>query len=373
MKKKAVVVGAGIVGLAMARALARKGWQVVVAERHPFAAGASVRNFGMVWPVGQPVGPLLERALRSRSVWLEFLRESDAWYEETGSLLVLRSSLEKQVAEEFVELSRPQRPCELLTPQEALERCPALVADGLQGAIWSPTELIVDPRQAIPTLAAYLQEKWGVQCRYNFPIQAVECGIVISGNCRLDADLVLVCAGEDIETLFPEHFAQAPLTKCRLQMLRTEPQPDGWRLCTALCAGLTLLHYKSYEVSPSLPLLREKIQAERPLYIHYGIHVMASQHGTGEITLGDSHLFGLHFAPFDNVEINDLILNYLRCFVRFPSWRIAQTWHGIYIKTTDGSSEFVSEPLPGVWIINGLGGAGMTLSFGLAEEFVEKL
>lgn len=34
-KKSAIVIGAGIVGLAMARALAIKNYEVIVFERHP--------------------------------------------------------------------------------------------------------------------------------------------------------------------------------------------------------------------------------------------------------------------------------------------------------------------------------------------------
>jgi glycine/D-amino acid oxidase-like deaminating enzyme len=52
----------------------------------------------------------------------------------------------------------------------------------------------------------------------------------------------------------------------------------------------------------------------------------------------------------------------------FPDWTIAEHWHGIYAKYPD-HAEFRAEPLPGVHIATGVGGSGMTMSFGLADRF----
>ncbi len=65
--RSAIVIGAGIVGMATARALALEGFSVKVFERSPRAQGASVRNFGMIWPIGQPMGKLYKRAIRSKA------------------------------------------------------------------------------------------------------------------------------------------------------------------------------------------------------------------------------------------------------------------------------------------------------------------
>ncbi len=50
-----------------------------------------------------------------------------------------------------------------------------------------------------------------------------------------------------------------------------------------------------------------------------------------------------------------------------------KTWNGIYSKRIYGNTEFVNQPEQGVTIVNGLGGAGITLSFGLAEEIIESM
>ncbi len=97
------VVGAGILGLAHAYHLARLGRRVVVFERSERAAGASVRNFGMLWPIGQPAGPARDLALRSLAIWLDVLREAGLWHGRVGSLHLAYRDDEARVLSEFVE------------------------------------------------------------------------------------------------------------------------------------------------------------------------------------------------------------------------------------------------------------------------------
>ena len=86
MKFDLAVVGGGIVGIAHALAAVRSGRRVVMIERSERASGASVRNFGLIWPIGQPPGKRHERALRSREIWEEVAREADLFHSPTGSL-----------------------------------------------------------------------------------------------------------------------------------------------------------------------------------------------------------------------------------------------------------------------------------------------
>lgn len=118
-----LIVGAGILGLADAYWAACSGQRVVVFERNPGAIGASIRNFGMIRPIGQPAGGLYELALRSRKIWLEVLEQSRLWFSDTGSLHVMYRQDEAEVAKEFSDkaLSLGYE-CSWLTPEQTLHR-----------------------------------------------------------------------------------------------------------------------------------------------------------------------------------------------------------------------------------------------------------
>lgn len=365
-----IVVGAGIVGLAHARAAAAQGLRVVVMERHPQAVGASIRNFGMVWPIGQPQGILRQRALRSRQIWLETAAAAGFAADPMGSLHLAYRADELAVLEEFIAQEGEQPTLRLLTPAETVAKSPAVRSEGLLAALWSGTEVIVDPRQAIAQLPPYLADTYGVTFRFNTVVTQVSPGEVVAAGERWRCDRILICSGTDFETLYPAAYAASGITKVKLQMLRTVPQPPGWHLGAALCGGLTLTHYGAFAQCPSLPTLKQRIEAETPAFPRWGIHVMVSQNATGELILGDSHEYGPNPDPFDRAEINHLILGYLGQFAQFPRPAIAATWHGVYAKLP-GHSELILQPEPGVMIINALSGAGMTLSFGLAAETLQ--
>lgn len=369
MSRSAIVIGAGIVGLATARALAKRGYQVTVIERSSKAVGASIRNFGMVWPIGQPEGTLYERALHAKSIWQETLAGAKCWSQEAGSLHMAYQQDELEVIQQFVEVS-PYRPVSFLNAEETLAKSPAVNPDGLLGSLYSADEMIVDPREAIAAIPVYLEAALGVTFIWNTAISKVEYPAVFSGEKRWSADEIFVCSGQDFETLYPEQFSAAPLTKCKLQMMRLEAQPDDWRIGPALCGGLSFIHYHGFKAAASLPGLKARYESEYAEYLKWGIHVMASQNGLGEITVGDSHEYALTFDPFDREFINTMILDYLGTFAQFKSPKVFQSWHGIYPKMTNGATEIVIKPESGVTIINGLGGNGMTLSFGLCDEVV---
>jgi FAD dependent oxidoreductase TIGR03364 len=372
MPKSAIVVGAGIAGLATARALAIRGYDVVVIERTGKAVGASIRNFGMIWPIGQPGGELLERAMLSKNIWIQVCREAGIGFEEVGSLHCAYRQDEWDVIQEFENAEGKERQLQLLNPQETRLRSNAIVKENLIGSLFSATEIIIDPREAIAKIPQWLAEKYGVKFIWGQAVTDICYPCLYAGKQQFEADEIYVCSGADFETLYPEVYSTTAITKCKLQMMRMTAQPGNWRLGPALCGGLTLIHYKSFSKTPSFPVLKERLDNEYHEYIKWGIHVMVSQNLAGELTVGDSHEYGMTHDPFDKHFINELILSYLKTFARFEDETIIQTWNGIYPKLINGETDLIFHPEQGVTVINGLGGAGMTLSFGLCEQLIAK-
>ena len=195
----AIVVGAGIVGLATARALSLKGYKVKVIERSERAVGASIRNFGMLWPIGQPDGELYERAIRSKMIWKEIADSIGLWYDECGSLHVANNPDEWLVLQELeAAFSGSKRPVQLLTKQVIENRFNGLQTQKLIGGLYSPTETIVDPRVAVGAVAGYLAEYLGVDFIWGKNISEVAPGKVVCGKEIFPADLVVICSGADL-------------------------------------------------------------------------------------------------------------------------------------------------------------------------------
>lgn len=371
MSKSAIIIGAGIVGLATARSLAIKGYDVTVMERSGKAVGASVRNFGMIWPIGQTSGKMYDRALGTRNIWKMIAVEAGFWFDECGSLHLAYFDDEWTVLQELNDVfNADKRLVTLINPSEIKDRFSCVNCSGLKGGLYSSTEMIIDPREAVAALPKYLNAKYNIRFIWNKNVVAVEKNHVRFGNEIIETDIICICSGADFETLYPEKFAALQLTKCKLQMMRFVNSNNSFRIGTSLCGGLSLVHYESFKSAPSLGLLKNRYESEMSNYLTKGIHVMVCQNGAGEFIVGDSHEYGSTFEPFDHAYINELITSYLKTFMLTDNWKLAQSWHGVYPKMTNAVTDIFFKADDNVYIINGLGGAGMTLSFGLAEEIV---
>ncbi|MEY2980322.1 MAG: hypothetical protein RL562_549, partial [Planctomycetota bacterium] len=119
------IVGGGILGLAHAVAAVRRGLHVEIVERHRQPCGASVRNFGMIWPIGQPHGPLRELALRSAALWSSLADEASFRCSPVGSLHQAYHDDEWATLQEFVARSASDEQLDLWSPEDCAAHAPA--------------------------------------------------------------------------------------------------------------------------------------------------------------------------------------------------------------------------------------------------------
>jgi FAD dependent oxidoreductase TIGR03364 len=362
------VVGAGIVGLAHAYLAARAGLSVAVFERNPAPQGASLRNFGMIWPIGQPSGLPHRLAMRSRSIWLGALRDSGLHYRETGSIHAAYSEDEADVGREFASKGKSLGyDCDWLEPEETLARTYALRPDGLIGGLWSSTELTIDPRQIMRDFPRFLAERYGVRFFWNTPVHRVESYKLKTPEHRCEAHYIAVASGDEFQTLFSESFRQSGVTRCKLQMMRTVAQPTGWLLGPSLAFGLTFLHYPSFDICTTRAALRNRVEQELAEFVQHGIHVLVAQTASGELTIGDSHEYNLCVDIFDKPAINRLILDYASRRLQVPTLQIAEQWHGVYAKHPEHPWLMLA-PADDVRVLIVTSGIGLTMSFALAER-----
>jgi FAD dependent oxidoreductase TIGR03364 len=189
-------------------------------------------------------------------------------------------------------------------------------------------------------------------------------------GCEWHARHAVVCNGSDLRTLFPDRFAAAGFQRCKLQMLRTVPQPH-LRLPTTLASGLTLRRYPAFAACPSWASLSLEPAASGVL--EAGIHILMVQDPDGSFVVGDSH----KYAAGDLNEILDarieaLILSEAGKLIEPASWEITERWHGVYSMPKD--AELYRATIDGViHLVTGIRGKGMTTGPAVARETIDAL
>jgi FAD dependent oxidoreductase TIGR03364 len=367
-KARVAIVGAGILGLAHARAAAQAGYAVTVYERSAYAEGASVRNFGLCLLLGQPQGELHQMAQYSRSIWQESLAACGAWHKSGGSLVVARNLLEWEVLQAFQQQCGQAYGTELLAPKSLYQR-------GVQGVggLYSGAELSLDPRAALPLLRQWLAQQYGVRFEFGTQVNGIALPWLETSKGRREADRVIVCAGHDFQTLYPQEFSALGIRRCALQMLRVAN--PGIALQPAVMTGLSALHYGSFnqtmEQGALLQRLRSQVESEEPELLKHGIHLIIQQMGDdGDLVIGDSHHFGETLPPFRMEEIDESLLALAGAVLGRPL-KVKERWQGIY---ASGKRPYeIIQPERGVSAVSVTSGIGMSIGFALAERNLKNL
>jgi sarcosine oxidase len=183
------VVGAGLLGLAAAHALARRGRDVVVFEQasagHP---GGGSHGSARIFRLGYPDPGYVSMARHARDLW----RDLEA---ETGTQLLVPTQ-QLTFGEGLDDLRDAMlaagAPCEVLPASEAAARFPGIVADG--PCLLEPQSAVIAADRVLAALAAAVPD-----LRAGTPVSGVRPGrgrvIVQAGQTEVAARSAIICAG----------------------------------------------------------------------------------------------------------------------------------------------------------------------------------
>jgi len=363
------VVGAGILGLSCALAAAKRNLKAVVIERATQARGASVRNFGLITVTGQERDTIWHRARRSREVWQQVAVKAGIPIVQHGLWLAARRPESAALLDAFLRSDMAEG-CRVLTPAQAQESCPELNTAGLRAVLWSPHELRVESRDAIPALAAWLARDHGVAFRYETAVHAVDPPRIDTARGPIFAATAVVCPGDDLATLFPERLAGAGVGRCTLQMLRLES--PSFELPGALMSDLSLLRYGGFAGLPEAGALRRRLESEQSEYLKHGVHLIVAQGPDRSLVVGDSHNYDAAAEPVADEAVYGLILDEYRAVIGRAPPAVRARWTGSYATAAD-RAVLIDAPSPGVRLVVITSGIGASTGFAIGEEVIGEL
>jgi len=371
-KTRVVIVGGGVLGTMHAVEARGRGFEVVQLERETEPRGASVRNFGLVWVSGRRAGPELSLALRARELWSELgAKVPGLGFRAAGSLTLAASDAELSLLKEAA--ARPdaeRRGFELLDPAAVRAVNPALrgeFAGGLHGRL----DAIVEPRQVLPALRGYLAAGCQGQGGYEWlPGREVT---EIAPNAVRDhtgawhqCDLVILCPGAAHTGIAGRYLARGGgVRRVRLQMMQTVPLEA--RVTTALADGDSLRYYPAFDLPG-----RAALPPQPPAAARARAQLLLVQRADGGLTIGDTHEYAEPFAFDLDEDAYDHLRARAEALLGGPLPRVQRRWAGVYSELEPAAAGRAlyhrAEVEPGVVLVTGPGGRGMTCSPAIAEE-----
>jgi FAD dependent oxidoreductase TIGR03364 len=362
---RAVVAGGGIIGTWHALELAAAGFSVEHLEAEAGPTGASVRNFGLLWVSGRRSGAELDVARRARRRWEEIgAAVPGIGFRPMSSLTVAGDGTARSVMEAFARHPEAAaRSISFLEPDEVRACNPAVRGD-VAGALHCAEDAVVEPRLALGALRAHLAAVHDGRYRFHPGRRVVAAephALVDTTGTRWDGDLVVLATGAAYDHLPGSGPVAARLRRVRLQMLQTAP--FATRLTTSLADVDTLRYYPAYE---SAPLAR--LGEQTRVAADHHLQLLVVQRPDGGLTIGDTHAYG---EPFDFALCEDPsheLLDRARRILGAELPPVQRRWEGVYAQCVDGDVCLREEVQPGVWLVTGPGGRGMTCSPSIAAD-----
>jgi len=341
-----VIVGAGIVGAACARACSRRGLRTIVIDGQGVGGGATAAGMGHIVVMDDSPAQLALTAY-SRRLWQEIAPElpREAEFDGSGTLWVAGDD------EEMAEARRKQSVYAAAGIATEILDGPTLAGvepqlrRPLAGALRVPGDAVLYP----PCAAAFLMreaERAGAELRVGKQVVSAGHGKVrLENGTELAAPQIVIASGADATTL----LTGLPVRRRRGHLVITDRYP-GW-----VRHQLVELGYLKSAHSIATDSVAFNVQPRR----------------TGQLLIGSSREYGA-----ENPDVNRRLLSAMLSRARhylpgLGALEAIRVWTGFRAATPD------KLPLIGpwsgdstIWLATGHEGLGITTSLGTAELLV---
>lgn len=385
-----VVVGAGVIGVATAYELARKGLQVIVLEKGRVAAEQSSRNWGWVRKQNRDEReiPLIKYSLER---WGEVSAEieQDISFRRTGITYVSDSTQDVAQWEAWCKMARAYNlDSQMLNAKQANEKVPNTAKNWI-GGVHSPTDGRAEPSLAVPILTQAAR-KIGVRVVQHCAVRGIDtqnksvCGVYTEkGYIKTSA---VVCAAGAWASLFLKPLNHSfPQASVYSTALRTEPMKEITNGNISV-PGVTLR--RRIDGGYTLGLAGRGRVDITPQGLRYALNFLPTfqERRSGlKISLGKTFFHGPQAwyrrwsyekpSPFEKTRVLDLNAEpslvddatkvLVDTFPELSGVKIAETWAGLIDSTPDGIPIISTvDAISGLVISAGYSGHGFGIGLG---------
>jgi glycine/D-amino acid oxidase-like deaminating enzyme len=338
----AIIVGAGIVGAACARALAREGLRVVVLEAQYVACGATSAAMGHLVVMDDSPEQLALTAL-STARWRELARTLHApvEYDPCGTIWVAEDATQLElVAEKRRTYAEHGITSEMLGSARLTEMEPCL-RDGLAGGLLVAGDAVLYPPNAALALLEDARA-CGASVREGTDVSEILDGAVRCGGEVLEAPIIVLAAGAETVRLVPE----MPIIPRKGHLAITDRIPGLCRHQLVELGYLASAHEMTNE----------------------SVAFNVQPRATGQLLIGSSR----ELVGWDSSINRDVLRQMLARAVSFvpglARTSMVRIWTGFRPATPDKLPLIGAwTPVAGLWIAAGHEGLGITTALGTAE------
>lgn len=376
------IIGAGIIGMSTAWALAKAGVRVAVFEKGVIAGEQSSRNWGWIRTVGRDPKEL-PLAMHAIGLWKEIQAQHDVGYRQTGVAYLAESQADMDGYRQWLDKAVPLGvPAQLLNRDQLPGLFKTRSERGWVGALHCAADGVAEPDRATHAIAR-LAIAAGAQV---FEQTAVRCldreggltsGIVTEKG-RVAADAVVLAGGAWSRLFCGNTGVSFPQLKVHASVLRTTPVDAGLDLaingkdftCRKRADGgysVSQLGASVADLTPdSIRLCRQFFPAwlseKKYLKLRVGRRfldelMMPTRFGAEGQTPFEAHRM---LDPAPGMKSIGVALDKLKqAFPEFQSAQVAQAWAG-FIDVTPDAIPVISgvDGVPGFYLASGFSGHG---------------